>query len=208
MIKKYGIIGTLKLIVSLIYTKLFFSNARLIRLPFDIRNKRYIQIGDYFTTGFGCRIEAFPLNEKVDKCLIIGNNVEINDYVHIASVGSVTIGDNVLLASKIYISDCLHGTYSGDAVHSHADTKPNSRAFSSKAVVIKDNVWIGEFVTVLPGVTIGKGCVIGANAVVSKSLPDYVIAVGNPAKPIKSFNFSTERWELIEKIDCGLNTSF
>ena len=197
MINKYGIMGTMKLIISLLYTKLFFSNARLIRLPFDIRNKRYIKIGANFTTGFGCRIEAFPLNEKKGKCLTIGKNVEINDYVHIASVGSVIIGDNVLLASKIYISDCLHGNYSGDEGHSHPETTPNSRAFSSKKVVIKDNVWIGEFVTVLPGVTIGKGCVIGANAVVSKSLPDYVIAVGNPAKPIKSFNFKTERWELI-----------
>ena len=49
---------------------------------------------------------------------------------------------------------------------------------SSKPVVIKDNVWLGEFVSVLPGVTIGKGTIVGANSVVSKSLPPYVIAVG------------------------------
>jgi acetyltransferase-like isoleucine patch superfamily enzyme len=195
MIKKYGIFGTAKLVVSLIYTKLFFRNARLIRLPFDIRNKRHIKIGDNFTTGFGCRIETFPLNNKSGICLTIGKNVEINDYVHIAAVSSVTIGDNVLMASKIYISDCAHGNYSGDTNHSNPDTPPNDRPLSTKEIIIKDNVWLGEFVTVLPGVTIGYGTIVGANSVVSKSLPDHVIAVGTPAKPIKTFNFESQRWE-------------
>lgn len=181
--------------VSLAYTKLFFRNARLIRLPFDIRNKRYITIGDQFTTGFGCRIEAFPLENASRPCLTIGKNVEINDYVHIAAVASVTIGDNVLMASKIYISDCLHGSYSGGENDDSPDTPPNKRPLSAKKVIIKDNVWLGEFVTVLPGVTIGKGTIVGANSVVSKSLPDYVIAVGIPAIPIKRFNFTLERWE-------------
>ncbi|WP_223440534.1 acetyltransferase [Polaribacter litorisediminis] len=174
---------------------MFFSNARLIRLPFDIRNKRYIKIGDHFTTGFGCRIEAFPLNKKNGICLTIGKNVEINDYVHIAAVQSVHIGDNVLMASKIYISDCLHGSYSGNENDDHPNTPPNDRKFSAKSIIINDNVWLGEFVTVLPGVTIGKGTIVGANSVVAKSLPDYVVAVGIPAKPIKSFNFESQRWE-------------
>jgi len=195
MIRKYGIIGTAKLLLSFIYTKLFFSNARLIRLPFDIRNKRYIKIGDNFTTGFGCRIEAFPLNDKNGVCLSFGKNVEMNDYVHIAAVKSVTIGDNVLMASKIYISDCLHGSYSGDENDNSPDMPPNERPLSAKEVIIKDNVWLGEFVTVLPGVTIGKGTIVGSNSVVSKSLPDNVIAVGIPAKPIKIFNFNSQRWE-------------
>jgi len=195
MIKKYGFIGTLKLMLSFIYTKIFFSNARLIRLPFDIRNKRYIKIGDQFTTGFGCRIEAFPLNNQKGKCLTIGKNVEINDYVHIAAVQSVIIGDNVLMASKIYISDCLHGSYSGDENDNNPELPPNERPLSSKEVIIKDNVWLGEFVAVLPGVTIGKGTIVGANSVVSRSLPNFVIAVGIPAKPIKFFNFKSQRWE-------------
>jgi lipopolysaccharide O-acetyltransferase len=62
-------------------------------------------------------------------------------------------------------------------------------------VAIEDNVWLGEFVSVLPGVTIGKGSIVGANSVVSKNLPPYVIAVGTPAKPIKKFNFETNKWE-------------
>jgi lipopolysaccharide O-acetyltransferase len=195
MIKKYGIIGSIKLGLSLVYTKLFFNNARLIRLPFDIRNKRYIKIGDHFTSGFGCRIEAYPLDNNTDFTLSIGNNVQINDYVHISAVHSVSIGNNVLMASKIYISDCTHGSYSGDEADSHPNTPPNKRPLSFKKVIIKDNVWLGEFVTVLPGVTIGKGTIVGANSVVSKSLPNNVIAVGSPAKVIKRYNNNTQKWE-------------
>ncbi|MFV8360197.1 acetyltransferase [Flavobacterium sp. LS1P3] len=192
---KYGIFGFSKLLVSVIYTKLFFRHARLIRLPFDIRNKNYIKIGRGFTTGFGCRIEAYPKDKR--KVLFIGKNVQMNDYVHITAMESVVIGNNVLMASKIYISDCSHGSYSGNTNDSNPDSIPAERTLFSKPVVIKDNVWLGEFVSVLPGVTIGKGTIVGANSVVSKNLPDYVIAVGTPAKPIKKYNFETQKWEKI-----------
>jgi len=195
MIRRYGILGLSKLAVSLIYTKLFFRNAKLIRLPFDIRNKRFIEIGKGFTTGFGCRVEAYP--ETKNKVLFIGENVQMNDYVHITAMENVTIGNNVLMASKIYISDCSHGSYSGDNNDSHPDLTPVERSLFSKPVSIEDNVWLGEFVSILPGVTIGKGTIVGANSVVSKSLPNYVIAVGSPAKPIKKFNFEINKWEKI-----------
>jgi lipopolysaccharide O-acetyltransferase len=110
---------------------------------------------------------------------------------------SVIIGNNVLLASKIYISDCSHGCYSGNVNDSNPDTLPVDRPLFSNPIIIEDNVWLGEFVSVLPGVTIGKGTIVGANSVVSKSLPPNVIAVGSPAKPIKKFNFQTSRWEKI-----------
>ncbi|KRD63892.1 acetyltransferase [Flavobacterium sp. Root935] len=195
MIRRYGILGLLKLAVSLIYTKLFFRNAKLIRLPFDIRNKGFIEFGKGLTTGFGCRVEAYP--ETKNKVLFIGDNVQMNDYVHITAMKNVTIGNNVLMASKIYISDCSHGSYSGDNNDSHPDLTPVERSLFSKPVSIEDNVWLGEFVSVLPGVTIGKGTIVGANSVVSKSLPNYVIAVGSPAKPIKKFNFEINKWEKI-----------
>ncbi len=195
MLKRYGILGSLRLIMALIYTKVFYRQARLIRLPFDIRNKKNIKIGKNFTAGFGCRLEAFSKDDI--KVLHIGKNIQINDYVHITAMKNVTIGDNVLMASKIYISDCSHGSYLGDENDSHPKTIPKDRPLFSKPVVIKDNVWLGEFVSVLPGVTIGTGTIVGANSVVSKSLPDYVIAVGSPAKPIKKYNFESQRWQKI-----------
>ncbi|MFD2601207.1 acetyltransferase [Flavobacterium suzhouense] len=191
----YTISGYIHLCISLVRTKLTFRKARIIRFPIDLRGKNYMDVSEGFTTGFGCRLEAYPL--KKEKVLFIGKNVQMNDYVHITAMEKVIIGDNVLMASKIYISDCSHGSYSGDEHDSTPDSIPAERKMYSKPVVIKDKVWLGEFVSVLPGVTIGKGTIVGANSVVSKSLPDYVIAVGSPAKPIKRFNFDTNKWEKI-----------
>jgi len=195
MLKRYGFKGLVKLMCSYVHTKLFYRTSRLIRLPFDVRNKSNIDFGYQLTTGIGCRIEAFPQSEKI--VLKFGKNVQLNDYVHITAMSGVTIGDNVLMASKIFISDCTHGSYSGDINDSHPDNVPIDRPLSTRPILIEDNVWLGEFVSVLPGVTIGKGTIVGANSVVSKDLPKYVIAVGSPAKPIKKFNFSTQRWEKI-----------
>jgi lipopolysaccharide O-acetyltransferase len=193
-LKVYGFFGGLRMLISLFYTKLFFSKARIIRIPFDIRNKNKVEIGYNFTTGFNCRIEAITNDNSSKKLIKIGDNVQINDNVHIAAIGSVTIGDNVLLASKIFISDHNHGNYSG-LDQSNPNINPIDRKLSYKPVQIKKNVWIGESVSILQGVSIGQGSIIGANSVVSKSIPDYTIAVGSPAVPIKKYNFKKNKWE-------------
>lgn len=193
--KQYGFWGVIQMGINLFRTKLLFKNARIIRFPIDIRGRRFIHINKGFTTGVGCRIEAYPDTDR--KVLFFGNNFQMNDYVHITAMKSVSIGNNVLLASKIYISDCSHGSYAGDENDSHPDSIPHDRPLHAKPVVIEDNVWLGEFVSVLPGVTIGRGTIVGANSVVSKDLPPYVIAVGTPAKAIKVFNHETKKWEKI-----------
>lgn len=193
----YGFWGMLRMMIYLARTKIFFMRARLIRFPIEIRGKKYIDFGINLTTGKGCRIEAYPFYSK-RMILEFGNDIEINDYVHIAGISSVHIGNNVLIASKVYISDIQHGSYSGlDFIHSSPDIRPNDRPLSAKPIFIEDNVWLGESVSVMPGVLIGKGTIVGANSVVSKSLPPNVIAVGSPAKPIKKFNFDTQKWEKI-----------
>lgn len=197
--KRYTIIGIGQLLFSYLLTKFFYNKSRLIRFPFDVRNKSNINFGIGLTTGVGCRIEAFP-QIKDNIVLKFGNNVELNDYVHITAMENVVIGNNVLLASKIYISDCVHGSYAGNENDSNPNITPSERKLFSNPVIIEDNVWLGEFVSVLPGVKIGKGTIVGANSVVSKSLPDYVIAVGSPAKPIKKFNFQNSRWEKINNL--------
>lgn len=195
ILKRYSFLQLLSLIYCKIRTIFIFKNAKIIRFPIDIRGKKFIMVGKGFTTGVGCRIEAYP--EYDQKVLFIGENFQMNDYVHITARESVKIGNNVLLASKIYISDCSHGSYSGDENDSQPESIPHDRPLFSKPVVIEDNVWLGEFVSVLPGVTIGKGSIIGANSVVSKNIPEYVIAVGSPAKPIKKFNFASNNWKKI-----------
>lgn len=192
----YGFFGILELVCFKIRTKFLFSNARIIRFPIDIRGCKFISVKKGFTTGRYCRLEAYP--KDGEKVLFFGDNVQINDSVHITAVEKVIIGNNVLIASKIYISDCSHGSYSGDENDSNPDSIASDRPLFVKQVVINDNVWLGEFVSVLPGVTIGQGTIVGANSVVSKSLPPYVVAVGSPAKPIKEYNFKSQRWELIK----------
>ena len=192
-----------KLGINLIKTKIFFPKARLIRFPFDIRGKKYIKYGKNFTTGVGCRIEAYNFNNRIsdgkNPQLIIGNNVQINDYVHLSCAKSVIIEDNVLIASKVYVSDLNHGNYSSlkNPEHSCPDEIVKERKIFTKPVKICQNTWLGENVAVLSGVTIGKNSIIGANSVVSKNIPENCIAVGNPAKVIKKYNFETRRWEKI-----------
>ena len=195
LLKRYSFLQLLSLIYCKIRTTFTFKEARIIRFPIDIRGRKFIKVSKGFTTGVGCRIEAYPENNQTT--LFFGENFQMNDYVHITAMEKVEIGNNVLFASKIYVSDCSHGSYSGDEYDSAPDTIPHNRKLHSKPVIIEDNVWLGEFVSVLPGVTIGKETIVGANSVVSKSLPPNVIAVGTPAKPIKKYNFETQRWEKI-----------
>lgn len=180
---------------SLMATKLFVPSARLLRIPCDIRGKKGIDFGHGLTTGYGCRLESF--SEDGNKTLFFGNNVQVNDYVHINALKCVRIGDNVLIASKVFITDLAHGSYCGDENDSLPDTIVKDRPLSYKPVVIGNNVWIGELCSVLPGVTIGENSIIGANSVVTKSIPANSIAAGNPAKVIKQFNFETKRWEKV-----------
>lgn len=196
MYKRYGLLGGIRLMVSILYTRLFYRRARLLRLPFDIRNRRLIDLGDKLTTGFGCRLEVHPVEKSEQKYLIFGNNVQLNDYVHIAAGEKVVIGNDVLIASRVFISDLNHGSYSGNNQDSPL-TKPNERLLSAKPIYIKDNVWIGENVCVLAGVTIGQGSIVGSMSVVTKDIPDFSIAVGVPAKVIKQFDFKENKWKAV-----------
>ena len=151
-----------------------------------------MDLGKRLTTGVGCRLDAFPSEPKV--VLHVGNDVQINDYVHIGAINSITIKDRVLIASKVFITDHNHGSYGVDAIHTSPLIPPLNRALSSSAVVIEEDVWIGECVSILPGVTIGKGSIIGTMSVVTKNIPPFSIALGTPAKVIKQFDFEKNEW--------------
>lgn len=112
---------------------------------------------------------------------------------------SVEIGDGCMFASHVYISDNSHGVYGGgNYIHSSPEIPPDHRQYITAAVKIGKNCWLGEGVIVMPGVTIGDGCVIGAHSVVNKDIPPASIAVGSPARTIKRFDFETARWIKIE----------
>lgn len=190
----YGLGEIFKNAISLIYTKMFYKGARLIRRPIYVRGKKFLQYGEGLTTGYSCRLEMFDTGVGEAKKLIMGKNCKIGDCVHIAAGERVTIGDNCLMASKIYISDINHGDYSGAFEYSSPDVPPDHRPLFTRPVSIGDNVWIGENVCILPGVNIGSGCIIGANSVVNKHIPQNSIAVGSPAKVVKIYNDKTKQW--------------
>lgn len=191
LFRRYGLLGFARLIFDVGLTKVCFPGARIIRSPFYIRGKSNILFGRSFTAGVGLRIDAF--SEGKDKVVQIGDHVEVNDYVHIAAVKSVKIGNHVLIASKVFISDHNHGSYGGDH-HSSPDEIPSERDIVASPVEIEDNVWIGEGVAILPGVKIGRGAIIGANSVVNCSVPPETIFAGIPARKIKEFCRDQGKW--------------
>ncbi len=189
----YGLFDVLQLIYFKIRSRFIFANARIVRFPIKIRGRKFIKVGKGFTTGFNCRLDAFAVNHN--KTIIrIGSNVQINDFVHIGAIESINIGDNVLIASNVFITDHNHGNYSGKN-QDLPDTKPAERPLHSKPVTIEKNVWIGEYVSVLPGVTIGEGSIIGEMSLVNKNIPPYSISVGSPARVVKKFNHNSKAWE-------------
>ena len=159
----------------------------------------HASIGQGLRVGRRCRIETISIHNGIiyTPHLKIGDRVSMNDDVHIGCALSIMIGDDVLLAGKIFISDHNHGEYRGPRQDS-AYSLPSDRALGLAPVVIGDRVWLGEMVSVLPGVTIGEGSIIGSNSVVSRNIPPMTIAVGSPARPVKYFDSSTGTWKRIE----------
>lgn len=190
----YSVSELAKTAYSMALTKVVYPKATLVRRPFIMRGKPRFVYGEGFTTGYNCRIETFGGKEDLEPKLIVGKNFRIGDNVHIAAAERIEVGDDCLLASKIFITDLSHGDYGNGAEATDPSTPPNDRPLTSSPVKIGNNVWIGESVSILGGVTIGDGCIIGANSVVSKSIPDNSIAVGCPARVIKRYDNTTKSW--------------
>ncbi len=163
-----------------------------------IRGLAFMEIGRNFHCAEGLWLEAISefRDQKFSPRIVIGNNVIISHWTHVAATNYIEIGDDVLIGSKVIIIDHNHGQYS--ETHSHPDTPPAHRTLDKKnEVIIGSNVWIGDGVVIMPGVSIGKGAVIGANSVVTHSIPEYTIALGAPAKPIKTFEFNSQEWRRV-----------
>ena len=114
----------------------------------------------------------------IHKNTVIGNSSGIGRGCEVNN--GVTIGNNVMIGPDVLIYTQNHNMSNPDEPMSHQGFK------AIEPVIIEDNVWIGARVCILPGVTIGEGSVIGACAVVSKSIPPYSVAVGNPARVVKN----------------------
>jgi acetyltransferase-like isoleucine patch superfamily enzyme len=124
--------------------------------------------------------------------LTISDGACLGNFNHISCMRKVLIGKKVLTADHVFITDHLH-----DYTDPHIPIMDQS-LLSKGEVTIGDGTWIGQNVCII-GVSVGKNCVIGANSVVTKDIPDYCVAAGSPAKIIKKYNFETTEWEKYNK---------
>lgn len=153
--------------------------------PMQVDNPTGISLGDEVFVGhYSWLIGA---SSPADIGLHIGNNCVIGHFAHIVATKQVIIEDGVLAADKVFITDCTHSYLDVNLPVSEQEI------LFSGPVSIGEGSWLGENVCVC-GVSIGKHCVVGANSVVTKDLPDYCVAVGAPAKIIKYYNPDHEVW--------------
>jgi len=124
------------------------------------------------------------------KHISVGSNVIININCTFIDCNKIEIGNNVLIASNVQIYTATHSTNVNERLVENWDFNSESPYFRTYALPVKieDNVWIGGGVIILPGVTIGKNTVIGAGSIVSKSIPENCVAVGNPCRVIRKIN--------------------
>ena len=170
-------------------------------------NPLFHKKGKHSLVRFNTRMDVFPFNKFVlgswstvedFSCInnamgpvIIGSQTRIG--LSNTIIGPVTIGNNVNIAQHVVMSGLNHG-------YEDINVAPRSQKCSTSNIQIEDDCWIGANVVITAGVTIGKHCVVAAGSVVTKSIPDFSIAAGNPAKVIKQYNFDTAQWEKITDI--------
>ena len=114
-----------------------------------------------------------PFQIDSAKSVFIGKNVFANHGLTVMSVGTITIEDGVMMGPEVAMLTVNH-------------EPKNIRMIKTKEIVIKKNAWIGARVSILPGVTIGENAIVGTGSIVTKDIPANSIAVGNPARVIKS----------------------
>lgn len=181
------------------------KNVR-IDLPRRIVNPERIFLGNDVRLGPGSLLTAithyptktmqhpekeYPV-QSFDPKITIGNRVTATADLQIAAMKEVVIEDDVMFASNINITDALHGYENTDEPFKY------QRMGRIAPIRIKRGSWIGQNVVILPGVTIGEFTIIGANSVVTKSIPDRCIAVGAPARVIRKWDEIAQRWVSVE----------
>ncbi len=173
-----------------------------IELPRRIINPEYMFLGDNIWIGPGSFLIAithYPgismkhpekpqSTQNFTPRISIGNRVTSTGNLQIAAMSEIAIEDDVMFASNINITDGLHGYENANEPYKY------QKMFRIAPIHIKRGCWIGQNVVILPGVTIGEFSLIGANSVVTESIPDRCIAVGAPAKVIKTWEENAQRW--------------
>lgn len=155
----------------------------------DVRNEERIWMGEDVRVLSNVWLDIACDNPHRGYMIQIGKGTSIGRGSLISAANSIIIGDNVLIAPNVFISDTSHRYEDiNEPIIAQGITT------ITDSITIDDDSWIGTNVVINGDLRIGKHCVIGANSFVNKSIPDYSVAVGNPAKVIKTYDFNKERW--------------
>jgi acetyltransferase-like isoleucine patch superfamily enzyme len=176
---------SLKNFKDILKFKLKFKHATIIK-PLEIK---YSTLDNVFISKNVVIMPNIVLRILFDCKLYVGENTYIGAYSHIAGTKNVIIiGKNVQIADRVFISTV---DYRYDDI-----TKPiKEQGLQDKgSVIISDECWIGIGVSILSGVKIGRHTIVGANSVVTRSIPPYSVAVGSPARVIKRYDFHVNKW--------------
>lgn len=155
--------------------------ARLDILPV---HKKHEHALNRFVMNRGAYVEARSTVNTWHGDVVLGEGSGIG--IGTIIIGPVDVGANVAIAQNCFVSGINHEFKNG--LQSFLET------YSTKKVVIGDSVWIGANCVILPGITIGSNSVIGAGSVVVKSIPPNSVAVGNPARVVKSYDVKEGQW--------------
>ena len=162
-----------------------FGQQSVICFPYNtIFNEQFIHIGRNTMIGPQCTLSAgmVPGQKCISAIVVsIGDRCLIGRGSGIVGHYSITIGNDVWTGHHVYITDQNHG-------YEDVSRPISQQSQPERAVVIGDGSWLGHGAVVLPGVTIGKHVVVGANAVVTRDIPDFCVAVGSPARVVRRYD--------------------
>ena len=190
------IIHKLHFALSYLMGKYYFDNfgkRSVLCSPKRIINGKYVRVGKDVFINYGLRLECLDTfdSRHFTPEVLIGNNVNIEQNVQITCADSIYIGDECSILGNVLITDITHPYFD-------INTAPKYQMIKASPVIIEKQTMIGMGAKILPGVKIGVHCVIGANSVVTKDIPDYSIVAGVPAEIIKKYNLKKNKWELIK----------
>lgn len=169
--------------VNLLLNPFYHSRGRGVRIRRSVRMDVVPFNG--LTIGDRAIIEDFTVINNGVGDVWIGHDslIGLSNVI----IGPVTIGDRAILAQHVVVSGLNH---------SYLDpyTAIKDQSIATAPIMIGEACWLGANVVVTAGVTVGRHCIIAAGSVVTKSIPPYSVAVGSPARVIKTYDFSTKAW--------------
>jgi len=183
LFKEEGFVNSTSRLVNKVFTHfrgcLKINKSATVGRNIKIIGYKHINFGTNNGFGDNCRIEAYSsyLEQRFKPSISFGNNCSFGYFLHIGAIGNIEIGDAVLGGSNILIIDHNHGD-----IFSIGKKDPLPPAYrkliSLGDIKIGNNVWIGDGVNIFSGADIGDGCIIAANAVVSKKVPPNSLCTG------------------------------